>query len=231
MPGSQVRPDGESASGCTSSATPNAFDIMTQAQREKSKQRIPTRIDERNRKDELFNVLLAHLEKHNLCWRSDEVDSIGVNFVKSHCEALWYIDGHHTVLAARSCPIPEPFTEFEGFNPPEVTKHRKRTASNMSSAVLEALSAKLFGLLQSNFFLREKWAELRRQCEKLAHSMKKYANELQGKNKAMKLVHASPTPWRSIAKGLDLFYVKLTANICPELTELSSKVIEVGLLR
>ena len=74
-----------------------------------------------------------------------------------------------------------------------MTKHRKRTESNMSSAVLEALSAKLFGMLQSNFLLREKRAELRGQCEKLAHSMKKYANELLGKNKVMKLVHASPT--------------------------------------
>ena len=98
----------------------------------------------------------------------------------------------------------------------------------MSSATLEALSSKLFGLLQCNFFLRERWAELREQCEKLAHSMKKYASELQGKNKAMKLVHASPTPWRSIAKGLDLFYIRPTASVSPELAELSSKVIAVG---
>lgn len=55
----------------------------------------------------------------------------------------------------------------------------------------------------------------------------KYASELQGKNKAMKLVHASPTPWRSIAKGLVLFYIKPTTNISPELAELSSKVIAV----
>lgn len=55
----------------------------------------------------------------------------------------------------------------------------------------------------------------------------KYASELQGKNKAMKLVHASPTPWRSIAKGLVLFYIKPTTNISPKLAELSSKVIAV----
>jgi len=71
--------------------------------------------------------------------------------VKSLCEALWYIDGHYTLFAGHSCPIQEYFAEFEGFNSPDMSKHRKCTARNMSSATLEALSAKLFGLLQCNF--------------------------------------------------------------------------------
>jgi len=38
----------------------------------------------------------------------------------------------------------------------------------------------------------------------------------------------SPTPWRSIAKGLDLFYLKPTKKLLPELIEISSRVAEVG---
>lgn len=83
----EVRPDGECTSGCipdSTSATPNAFDILTEAQ---SKQRTSAPIIEQNRKDKLYNVLLAHVES-GLYLRSDEVDSVGVNFVKSLCEAL-----------------------------------------------------------------------------------------------------------------------------------------------
>ena len=46
-------------------------------------------------------------------------------------------------------------------------------------------------------------------------------------NKSMKIVHSSPTPWRSIAKGLDLFYLKPTKKLPPELIEISSRVTEV----
>ena len=52
------------------------------------------------------------------------------------CEVtLWSIMVHwwspHCLCWA-SCPIPEYFAEFEGFNSPEMSKHRKYTASNMS---------------------------------------------------------------------------------------------------
>ena len=66
------------------------------------------------------------------------------------------------------------------------------------------------------------------ECEELAHSLQKYAQTLQEKNKSMKIVHSSPTPWRSIAKGLDLFYLKPTKKLPPELIEISSRVAEVG---
>lgn len=49
---------------------------------------------------------------------------------------------------------------------------------------------------------------MREECEELAHSLQKYAQLLQGKNKCMKMVHSSPVPWRSITKGLDVYYIK-----------------------
>ena len=75
--------------------------------------------------------------------------------------------------------------------------------------------------------MQEGWGLMRGECEKLAHSLQKYAQMLQEKNKFMN--HApSPTPWRSIAKGLDLFYLKPTKKLPPELIEISSRVAEVG---
>lgn len=62
----------------------------------------------------------------------------------------------------------------------------------------------------------------------MAHSLQKYAQMLQENNKFMKIVHSSPTPWRSIAKGLDLFYLKPAKKLPPELIEISSRVAEVG---
>ena len=51
---------------------------------------------------------------------------------------------------------------------------------------------------------------------------------LQEKNKSMKIVHSSPTPWRCIAKGLDLFYVKPAKKLSTDLIEINSRVAEVG---
>lgn len=85
----EVRPDGECKSGCipdSTSATPNAFDILTEAQ---SKQRTPAQIIEQNRK--ALQCSACPQRKCGLYWRSDEVDSVGVNFVKSLCEALFIV--------------------------------------------------------------------------------------------------------------------------------------------
>ena len=69
---------------------------------------------------------------------------------------------------------------------------------------------------------------MRGECEELAQSLLKYARSIQNKNKSMKLVHSSLTPWRSIGKGLDLFYLQPTKKLSPELKEISAKVAEVG---
>ncbi len=209
-------------------AGPSAFDVMRQAQREKSRARTPSLTQERNRKDKLYNAVIENLKSRGLQWRSDEVESIGVNFVKSFTEVLWYIDGHHATFSSRGYQIPPCFADLQGFNVPEVSKHRKRAACNMSAATLEALAQKLFRLLQANYFLREGWGIMRGECEELAHSLQKYAQTLQEKNKTMKTVHSSSAPWRSIAKGLDLFYLKPTKSLSPELIEINSRVAEVG---
>ncbi len=73
----------------------NLVDVMRQAQHALAQHKAPSKICERNNKDKLFNALVDYLDGHDLFWMADEVDSFGVNFVKSLCDVLWYIDGHH----------------------------------------------------------------------------------------------------------------------------------------
>jgi len=143
--------------------------------------RTPSQTQECNKKDKLYNAVVENLRQCGLQWRSDEVESIGVNFVKSLTEVLWYIDGHHDTFSTRGYHIPPCFTNFQGYNVPELSKQPKCAACNMSAAALEALAQKLFCLLQANYFMREGWGVMRGECEELAHSLQKYVQTLQEK--------------------------------------------------
>ena len=53
-------------------------------------------------------------------------------------EVLWYIDRHHHLLSERStASVPTVFKQFQGYNKPELSKHQKRSQSNLSSITLE----------------------------------------------------------------------------------------------
>ena len=94
---------------------------------------------------------------------------------------------------------------------------------------LEALSSKLYGVLQSSFLHRPSWIEMRANLEILAHSLNKYSNLLREKSKVMKRVHDSTEPWRSLSKGLDVFYLTPNLDISSdEIQNLSTKVLEAG---
>ena len=119
---------------------------------------------------------------------------MGVNFLRSVCDVMWYIDDHHHVFTNQGCPVPDVFDQFQGFNTPHLSKHRKHTASNMTCNGLEALSSKLYGVLQSSFLHRPSWIEMKANLEILAHSLNKYSNLLREKTKVMKRVHDSTEP-------------------------------------
>ena len=213
---------------CTSIVRRNAFEVMTMAQKQASQKRIPQVLEERNRKDKLYNHLQSYCEKKELTWKAEEVNTLGVSFLKSLCDVLWYIDGHQHVFASRGCPIPDVLAEFH-YNTPELSKHRKRAASNMTCDELEALASKLFEVLQLSFLHRPRWVEMKANLETLAHSLSKYSNMLREKSKTMKLVHTSSNPWRSLSKGLDLFYLASIANVAlEEIRALNTKVVEAG---
>ena len=114
----------------------NAFEIMMEAQRNLSRSnQLPAQVTARNNKDQLFNDIVAFFEKKGWKW-NDGGNSHGKSFIAMLQEVMWYIDGHHETLEARSCSIPSEFKSFTGYNVPEKSKHRKRAHVNLSQEVL-----------------------------------------------------------------------------------------------
>ena len=97
--------------------TVNVLDILMAGQRRLCMPSLPNRVEERNRKDKLFNDLISLLESIGKKWPSSEVQS-GKSFLTN---VLWYIDGHHETFEAQGCHIPELFKPFTGYNKPELS--------------------------------------------------------------------------------------------------------------
>lgn len=84
-------------------------------------------LNERNKKDKLYNALIHFFESHN-CFLSNktEADVNGKKLILNLRDLFWHIDGHHHVLSQRSLPIPDCFTTFQNYNRPELSKHRNQ---------------------------------------------------------------------------------------------------------
>ena len=76
----------------TSTMTPtrDAFSVMLSAA---SKKGVPSPLPGRNQKEHLYNSVLQFCEKQNFVWKGDEINTIGVKFVRCMCDILWYVDG------------------------------------------------------------------------------------------------------------------------------------------
>ncbi len=108
-------------------------------------------------------------------WPEKEVSEV---FVQSLVALLWYIDNHHSTFNERSHKIPPIFDRFTGYNMPQVHKHRKCSAENLSSILLTDYSNKLFRCLQSCYWERSIWRNFKTDVEMLAKSMHDYASYL-----------------------------------------------------
>ena len=130
---------------------------------------------------------MIYFEKHDLAWDGAEAtEGCGMQFVKTMVEILWYIDGRHHVLANQGCTVPVPFANFNGYNVPEASKHRKRTCENMSADILHSHSTSLFLCLQSLYWKRPKFSNFKPNVEKLADSLAQYCAYLRSQNKKVK---------------------------------------------
>ena len=106
---------------------------------------------ERSQKLALKNDILRWLRSKQLGWSPDEANTVGNQFVSALTDILWYIDGHITTFAARSCSIPEEFQKFSGYNEPTRSKNRKRETYNLNAQLLDSHSTVL------NQFLLHPW--------------------------------------------------------------------------
>ena len=141
--------------------------------------------------------------------------------MKTLGDCLWYIDGHHDALIQQSCPIPSVFRIFQGFNRPEASKHRKHKLINLECAKLKSLASMLFELLLLTIWYKELCCTFKSEVQQLATSVQRYADYLVQKNKQMKLVHANPTPVRTISENMTVKLLRTSSITNAPYTELS----------
>lgn len=200
----------------------NAFDVLMHASVSLSYPAVPSRISARNRKDDLYNAVIDLFEQKNLVVPHSDANLSGKCLVKALCNVLWYIDGQHETLSARSCHIPEVFSPFQNYNKPELSKHRKRERVNLSEVELRGLSSDLFVLLLNSYWKRNEWSSFKEHVEALARSLVDYADYLSDKNKKMKNHHSQSLPTRQISENLSISFISASVNVPPLLSELNS---------
>ena len=168
---------------------------------------MPDPVQERNRKDKLYNDLLHLLESKKLKLQSSEIHSFGERLLKALRDTLWYIDGHHEAFSQWSTALPSVFKTFKDYNCPEKAKHSKRAQQNRSCDQLRHLTSELLILLQANPWERESWCGFKSDIASLAQCLVGYADYLSQKNKTMKLHHVSATPVRELSSNLRLKFI------------------------
>jgi len=186
----------------------NAFTILMHNQRLLSQPRVPEMLQVRNQKDKLYNDIIQMLNDEKLKFPASSVSSSGKNFVKTLSDLLWYIDGHQGTITKQGFPIPNCFLKFEGYNVPEMAKHRKRQHTNLSVDVLNSLSSSLFLNLQASFWAALPWQHLKRKMELIASSVSNYAVYLSSQSKKMSEAHHQTTPVRQLSNSLSIKYLK-----------------------
>ncbi len=202
---------------------PNAFTILM-VHRSPSRTLPPRIAPALNKKDELYNAIIDWVEEEGLAWSPSIECKTGSNTVHTLCDVLWYIDGHYSTLAERSCTIPVVFHQFSGYNRPDLPKHRKRKVGTMCAETLRSHSQRLFGNLQGGFWNTDTWVKFKPEVELLAKSLAKYADMLSSKRGAMSLVHSSQQPVRNVGNSMSVLYIAPRHSPSSDLAQISSAI-------
>ena len=207
----------------------NAFELLMSAQQQLSHKSMPDLISEpKTKKQTLMNDVITFLREMDCQWPSNEVSAVGMSLVNALMDTLWTVDGHHHVFASQGHQIPPIFTKFVGYNQPELSKHRKRQASNMSATVLQSLSSHLFHCLQGSYWYRFGWLVMRTDVEQLAQSLAEYTDYLETSKKKMKLHHTLTSPIRVLADNIQFQFLPVRGSVpCTLLEGLDAQLGEV----
>lgn len=177
-------------------------------------------------KQKLKNDVIGFLEEKDCKWRVSEVSSSGNGLVTALTDTLWAVDGHHHAFVGQRHKIPSTFSKFEGYNRPQVSKHRKRDISNMSGDTLRSMSSHLFHCLQGLYWQRRNWVELRNEVEQLANAVAKYADYLESSRKKSKLNHMVTSPVRELSDNLHFQFLPVCSSAAPASLQLIQSHLE-----
>ena len=170
---------------------------------------------EKNRKDQLYNTIIDLFRERGLGWQ--EPETYGKQFICHLSNLFWYIDGHHEVLASRACPIPVYFSTFVGYNRPELSKHRKRSISNLSRDILLEHATVLHDYGMNSWIQQPEWAVFKTAYLQLIKAISAYASYLVICNKSIKRHHLSPEPAVSFADSCNIRYIMKSSSMSPYL--------------
>ena len=86
------------------------------------------------------------------------------------------MDGHYHIFDRVKRPIPSIFNSFNGFNGPELSKHRKRQTTNISADQLREYALDLSQLLLENYWERDNWRNIKPHFVDLFSSLSCYSD-------------------------------------------------------
>ena len=182
------------------------------------------KINIRNQKDNLFNHFVRALRNRNIFWPLD-LSASADKFVSIMTEVLWYIDGHHEQLSERSTPVPNFFIQFQGYNRPELSKHRKRTLTNLSQCCIELHVNNIASCLQCSYWdTSHVWMNFKVEVSCLLDSLYNYSEYLCKKQKVSVANHRSQTSIRSLPDNIQLIYLPPNSNFPSKLESLVEAV-------
>ena len=189
---------------------------------------IPRQRNIRNNKDSLYNQIIRSLCDRGLDW--NDMDSSFIvtsadSFVQTLTEALWYIDGHHDQISERSTDIPLFFLQFQGYNRPELSKHRKRTISNLDHSLLELHVNNLSTSLQCTYWdSSDVWTEFKTEVCGLMEALYGYYEHLQVKRNSSLRNHRREMPLRSISENMNIYVLPVTSKYSSQLEALTQDI-------
>ncbi|XP_070567135.1 uncharacterized protein [Ptychodera flava] len=115
---------------------------------------------------------------------------MGDQFVRVLGDCLWITDPYRQTFHQRSCPIPENFDIFQGYNLPQSHKH---VLKPLNADELTSIAQQLFNILEQTWILKDEWAKIRKSVQTLAENLHKYAVYLKEKcvcvSSQQKLLH------------------------------------------
>jgi len=125
----------------------------------------------------IYNDLLTLAGQKGLKLPHNDVES-GKRYFMTLTSTLWFIDGHYTSLADRGYKIPELFNTFQGYNVPELSRHKKRQRTDLSSEKLSSLVNLLYDHLMVAWLNTSQWSAFHHATEVLASNLNSYLQYL-----------------------------------------------------
>ena len=206
----------------------NAFTVLMNAQTQlSSRTNLPDLVSEpRNAKQRLRNDVIEFLRERECKWTASDVPTLGNSLTQAITNALWTIDGHHEVFANQGFSLPSFAVRFVNYNCPELSKHRKRHAQNMSQSELKLVSSHIFDCLQAHYWSEKHWSAFKGEVEQLAQSIHRYSEYLQRSCKNSSFNHLRLTPVRQVSENVSFQFLPQCSSLQPILNELSVKLQE-----